>query len=46
MLYLGVNADREAMSDLDVPPSLPRESLDELLAAAQRVAPALRCGDE
>ena len=35
MLYLGVSADREAMSDLDVPPSLPRESLDELLAAAQ-----------
>ena len=46
MLYLGVNADREAMSDLYVPPSLLRESLDELLAAAQRVAPALRCGDE
>ena len=35
MLYLGVNADREAMRDLDVPPSLLRESLDELLAAAQ-----------
>ena len=35
MLYLGVNADREAMSDLDVPPSLLRESLDELLEAAQ-----------
>ena len=46
MLYLGVNADREAMRDLDVPPSLLRESLDELLEAAQRVAPALRCGDE
>ncbi len=46
MLYLGVNADREAMSDLDVPPSLRRESLYELLAAAHRVAPALRCGDE
>lgn len=46
MLYLGVNADREAMSDLDVPPSLLRESLDELLEAAQWVAPALRCGDE
>ena len=46
MLYLGVNADREAMSDLDVPPSLLRESVDELLAAAQRVAPAVRCGDE
>ena len=24
MLYLGVNADREAMRDLDVPPSLLR----------------------
>ena len=35
MLYLGVNADREAMSDLDVPPSLPRDLLDELLEAAQ-----------
>jgi len=46
MLYLGVNADREAMRDLDVPPSLLRESLDELLEAAQRVAPALRRGDE
>ena len=46
MLYLGVNADREAMRDLDVPPSLLRESLDELLEASQRVAPALRCGDE
>ena len=34
MLYLGVNADREAASDLDVPPSLLRESLDELLEAA------------
>ena len=34
MLYLGVNADREAMSDLDVPPSLLRDLLDELLAAA------------
>ena len=45
MLYLGVNADREAMSDLDVPPSVLRESLDELLEAA-RVAPAVRCGDE
>jgi diacylglycerol O-acyltransferase len=35
MLYLGVNADLEAASDLDVPPSLLRESLDELLEAAQ-----------
>ena len=46
MLYLGVNADREAMSDLYVPPSLLRDLLDELLAAAQCVAPAVRCGDE
>ena len=46
MLYLGVNADREAMSDLDVPPSLLRDLLDELLEAVQRVAPAVRCGDE
>ena len=35
MLYLGVNADREAMSDLDVPPSVLRDLLDELLEAAQ-----------
>jgi hypothetical protein len=34
------------MSDLDVPPSLLRDLLDELLAAAQCVAPAVRCGDE
>ena len=35
MLYYGVNADREAMSDVDVLPALLRESLDELLEAAQ-----------
>jgi diacylglycerol O-acyltransferase / wax synthase len=35
MLYFGINADREAMSDVDVLPSLLRESLDELLDAAQ-----------
>jgi hypothetical protein len=34
------------MSDLHVPPSLLRELLDELLGAAQRVAPAVRFGDE
>ena len=34
------------MSDLDVPPSLLRESLDDLLEAAQLVAPAVRSGDE
>lgn len=35
MLYFGINADREAMSDVDVLPTLLRESLDELLEAAQ-----------
>jgi diacylglycerol O-acyltransferase len=35
MLYYGINADREAMSDVDVLPTLLRESLDELLEAAQ-----------
>ena len=35
MLYFGVNADRDAMSDVDMLPSLLRESLDELLEAAQ-----------
>jgi diacylglycerol O-acyltransferase / wax synthase len=31
MLYFGINADRDAMSDVDVLPTLLRESLDELL---------------
>jgi diacylglycerol O-acyltransferase len=35
MLYFGINADRDAMSDVDVLPSLLTESLDELLEAAQ-----------
>ena len=35
MLYYGVNADRDAMSDVDMVPSLLRESLDEFLEAAQ-----------
>jgi diacylglycerol O-acyltransferase / wax synthase len=35
MLYYGINADREEMSDVDVLPSLLGESLDELLEAAQ-----------
>ncbi|WP_458319840.1 WS/DGAT/MGAT family O-acyltransferase [Mycolicibacterium brisbanense] len=35
MLYFGINADRDAMSDVDVLPSLLRESLDELLDAAR-----------
>jgi diacylglycerol O-acyltransferase len=34
-LYFGVNADRDAMSDVDMLPTLLRESLDELLEAAQ-----------
>ena len=34
-LYYGINADREAMSDVDVLPALLAESLDELLEAAQ-----------
>jgi diacylglycerol O-acyltransferase len=34
-LYFGINADREAMSDVDVLPSLLGESLDELLEAAK-----------
>ncbi len=33
-LYYGINADREAMSDVDVFPSLLREALDELREAA------------
>ena len=35
MLYFGINADRDAMSDVDVFPSLLAESLDELLEAAR-----------
>ena len=35
MLYFGINADRDAMSDVDVLPSLLRESLEELLDAAR-----------
>jgi diacylglycerol O-acyltransferase len=35
MLYFGINADRDAMSDVNVLPSLLAESLDELLEAAQ-----------
>lgn len=34
MLYFGINADREAMSDVDEFPTLLQESLDELLDAA------------
>lgn len=35
MLYFGINADRDAMSDVDVFPALLQESLDELLEAAR-----------
>ena len=35
----------EALSDLDVPPSVLRELLDEMPETAQRVAPAVRFGD-
>lgn len=35
MLYFGINADRDAMSDVDVLPALLAESLDELLEAAR-----------
>lgn len=35
MLYYGINADREGMSDVAVFPALLRESLDELLEAAR-----------
>jgi diacylglycerol O-acyltransferase len=35
MLYFGVNADRDAMSDVDMMPVLLRETLDELLEAAR-----------
>jgi diacylglycerol O-acyltransferase / wax synthase len=35
MLYFGINADRDAMSDVEMLPGLLRESLDELLEAAQ-----------
>jgi diacylglycerol O-acyltransferase / wax synthase len=35
MLYFGINADRDAMSDVDVLPVLLAESLEELLEAAQ-----------
>jgi WS/DGAT/MGAT family acyltransferase len=34
-LYFGINADRDAMSDVELLPSLLRESLDELLETAK-----------
>jgi diacylglycerol O-acyltransferase len=35
MLYYGINADRDAMSDVDVLPGLLNQSLDELLEASR-----------
>ncbi|UXA19339.1 wax ester/triacylglycerol synthase family O-acyltransferase [Mycobacterium sp. SMC-4] len=35
MLYFGINADRDAMSDVDMVPSLMQEALDELIDAAR-----------
>ncbi|MGV0797759.1 acyltransferase, partial [Mycolicibacterium elephantis] len=35
MVYYGINADRDAMSDVGVLPSLISEALDELREAAQ-----------
>ncbi|MEO3756698.1 wax ester/triacylglycerol synthase family O-acyltransferase [Mycobacterium sp. B14F4] len=35
MLYFGINADRDAMSDVDVLPGLLSESLEELVEAAR-----------
>jgi hypothetical protein len=34
-VYFGINADRDAMSDVDMLPSLLREALDELIETAQ-----------
>ncbi|SPM32546.1 diacylglycerol O-acyltransferase [Mycobacterium rhizamassiliense] len=35
MLYFGINADRDAMSDVDLLPALLRQSLEELLEASR-----------
>ncbi|SPM28513.1 WS/DGAT/MGAT family O-acyltransferase [Mycobacterium terramassiliense] len=35
MLYFGINADRDAMSDVDLLPGLLKQSLDELLEASR-----------
>ena len=35
MLYFGINADREAMSDVDLLPGLLNQSLEELLEASR-----------
>jgi hypothetical protein len=34
-LYFGINADRDAMSDVEMLPELLAESLEELLESAQ-----------
>ena len=35
MVYYGINADRDAMSDVDVLPELLTEALDELIESAR-----------
>lgn len=35
MLYFGINADRDAMSDVDLLPGLLSQALDELLEASR-----------
>jgi hypothetical protein len=35
MLYYGINADREAMSDVDLLPGLLSQALEELLEASR-----------
>ena len=35
MLYFGINADREAMADVDLLPALLNQSLEELLEASR-----------
>jgi diacylglycerol O-acyltransferase / wax synthase len=35
MVYFGINADRDAMSDVDMLPGLLSQSLEELLEAAR-----------
>jgi hypothetical protein len=34
-VYFGINADREAMSDVDLLPALLKQSLEELLEASR-----------
>jgi diacylglycerol O-acyltransferase / wax synthase len=35
MLYFGINADRDAMSDVELLPALLNQSLEELLEASR-----------